>query len=145
MIKNMARGLAALTLALTPFALPASAHAAPAAPGGAQAFPLSYAVDQIPVADESRTGYTRDKFRYWNRGLDPVDGCNTRNEVLLDEAAEAPAVAAGCKLSEGEWISYYDEQEVTDPGKLDIDHMVPLAEAWGSKWAMLCRVHHSAS
>ncbi|MFB8044804.1 hypothetical protein ACFC8F_26360 [Streptomyces hydrogenans] len=63
MIKNMARGLVVLTLALTPFALPASAHAAPAAPGGAQAFPLSYAVDQIPVADESRTGYTRDKFR----------------------------------------------------------------------------------
>ncbi|MFE1348775.1 HNH endonuclease family protein [Streptomyces sp. NPDC058757] len=134
MIKNMARGLAALTLALTPLALPASAsaHAAPAAPGGAQAFPLSYAVDQIPVADESRTGYTRDKFRHWNSGLDPADGCNTRNEVLLAEAAEAPSVAPGCKLSEGEWLSYYDEQEVTDPGKLDIDHMVPLAEAWDS-------------
>jgi hypothetical protein len=25
------------------------------------------------------------------------------------------------------------EQEVTDPAKLDIDHMVPLAEAWDSK------------
>ncbi|MGW6248061.1 HNH endonuclease family protein [Streptomyces roseolus] len=135
MIKNMARGLAALTLALTPLALPASAHATPTAPaaqGAAQTFPLSYAVDQIPMADESRAGYSRDKFRHWNSGLDPADGCNTRNEVLLDEAAEAPAVAAGCKLSEGEWLSYYDEQEVTDPGKLDIDHMVPLAEAWDS-------------
>ncbi|GGU61194.1 hypothetical protein GCM10010274_57540 [Streptomyces lavendofoliae] len=127
------RGLAALSLALAPLGLPASAHATPAAPAAAaQTFPLSYAVGQIPVADESRAGYTRDKFKHWNSGLDVADGCNTRAEVLLAEAAEAPAVAAGCKLSGGEWLSYYDEQEVTDPGKLDIDHMVPLAEAWDS-------------
>ncbi|MFF8610972.1 HNH endonuclease family protein [Streptomyces sp. NPDC015346] len=129
MIKNCACGFAALSLALTPLAVPATAHAASAA---AQTFPLTYAVGQIPVADESRAGYTRDKFRHWTNGLDPADGCNTRAEVLLAEATEAPAVAAGCKLSEGEWLSYYDEQEVTDPAKLDIDHMVPLAEAWDS-------------
>ena len=128
----MARGLAALTLALTPLAVPAAAHAAPAAPGAAQTLPLTYAIDQIPVADESRAGYSRDSFKHWNKGLDPADGCNTRNEVLLAEAAEAPTVAAGCKLSGGEWLSYYDEQEVSDPAKLDIDHMVPLAEAWDS-------------
>ncbi len=131
----MARGLAALSLALTPLTLPAAAQAAPAAPPAAvaaQTFPLSYAIGQIPVAEESRAGYTRDKFRHWNTGLDPADGCNTRAEVLLAEATEAPSVAAGCKLSEGEWLSYYDEQEVTDPAKLDIDHMVPLAEAWDS-------------
>ena len=39
---------------------------------------------------------------------------------------------AGCKLTGGSWLSYYDGQEVTDPGALDIDHMVPLAEAWDS-------------
>ncbi|MFE9139441.1 HNH endonuclease family protein [Streptomyces sp. NPDC007355] len=135
MIKNFARGFAALSLALTPLTVPASAHAttaAPAAPAAAQTFPLSYAIGQIPVAEESRAGYTRDKFRHWNTGLDPADGCNTRAEVLLAEATEAPSVAAGCKLGEGEWLSYYDEQEVTDPAKLDIDHMVPLAEAWDS-------------
>ncbi|OKJ52728.1 hypothetical protein AMK29_31550 [Streptomyces sp. CB02261] len=132
MIKNMARGLAALSLALTPLAVPASTHASAPAMAAAQTFPLSYAIGQIPVAEESRAGYTRDKFRHWNTGLDPADGCNTRSEVLLAEASEAPSVAAGCKLGEGEWLSYYDEQEVTDPGKLDIDHMVPLAEAWDS-------------
>lgn len=134
-IKNSARGFAALSLALTALAVPASAHAtpaAPAAPTAAQTFPLSYAIGQIPVAEESRAGYSRDKFRHWNTGLDPADGCNTRAEVLLAEASEAPSVAAGCKIGEGEWLSYYDEQEVTDPAKLDIDHMVPLAEAWDS-------------
>jgi hypothetical protein len=64
--------------------------------------------------------------------LDRTDGCNTRAKVLLAEATEVPTIAAGCKLSGGEWLSYYDEQEVTDPTTLDIDHMVPLAEAWDS-------------
>ncbi|MEU2119453.1 hypothetical protein ABZ567_28255 [Streptomyces sp. NPDC016459] len=132
MIKNMARGLAALSLALTPLTLPAAAQAAsttqatPVALGAAQTFPLSYAIGQIPVAEESRAGYSRTKFRHWNTGLAPADGCNTRAEVLLAEATEAPAVAAGCKIGEGEWLSYYDEQEVTDPAKLDIDHMVSV-------------------
>ncbi|MFJ5785369.1 HNH endonuclease family protein [Streptomyces hydrogenans] len=129
MIKKLALSASAFALTLSPLALPAAAQAPTAA---AQTLPLTYAIDQIPVADESRAGYTRTKFKHWNTGLDPADGCNTRNEVLLAEATEAPTIAAGCKLSEGEWLSYYDEQEVTDPGKLDIDHMVPLAEAWDS-------------
>ncbi|APE26718.1 HNH endonuclease family protein [Streptomyces venezuelae] len=132
MIKNMLRGVAALSLALTPLALPSTATAAPAAAAGAEVLNLSDAVAQIPLADESRSGYQRESFRHWNKGLDPADGCHTRNEVLIAEATEAPAVAAGCKLSGGEWLSYYDGQEVDDPSKIDIDHMVPLAEAWDS-------------
>ncbi len=145
MIKNLVRGTTALVLALSPLALPSVATAAPAAPAAAQVLNLADAVELVPVADESRTGYTRDKFKHWNTGLDPADGCNTRAEVLQAEAVESPAVAAGCKLSGGEWVSYYDGQEVNDPAKLDIDHMVPLAESWDSKWAVLRRVHHSAS
>ncbi|OKJ52563.1 HNH endonuclease family protein [Streptomyces sp. CB02261] len=132
MIKNMLRGAAALSLALTPLALPSAATAAPAVPAAAAVLNLADAVEQIPLADESRAGYQRDSFKHWNRGLDLTDGCNTRNEVLLAEATAAPTVAAGCKLSAGTWLSYYDGQEVNDPAKLDIDHMVPLAESWDS-------------
>ncbi|MFF5972199.1 HNH endonuclease family protein [Streptomyces sp. NPDC012769] len=132
MIKHLAHGFTALTLALASLAVPAAAQAAAASPGDAHTFPLTYAVNEIPVADESRTGYERTKFKHWNAGLDRGDGCHTRNEVLLTEATEAPTVVVGCKLSGGEWLSYYDEQEVTDPAALDIDHMVPLAEAWDS-------------
>ncbi|MFC9259293.1 HNH endonuclease family protein [Streptomyces hydrogenans] len=132
MIKNLVRGATALCLALSPLALPSAASAAPAAPAAAQVLNLADAVDLVPVADESRAGYTRDKFKHWNSGLDPADGCNTRAEVLQAEAVESPAVAAGCKLSGGEWFSYYDGQEVNDPAGLDIDHMVPLAESWDS-------------
>lgn len=132
MIKNLVRGATALCLALSPLVLPSAATAAPAAPNAAQVLNLADAVDLVPVADESRAGYTRDKFKHWNTGLDPADGCNTRAEVLQAEAIESPAVAAGCKLSGGTWLSYYDGQEVNDPAKLDIDHMVPLAESWDS-------------
>ncbi|MFE7513098.1 HNH endonuclease family protein [Streptomyces sp. NPDC057540] len=135
MIKNLGR-TAALALLLTPLGLPAQATAAtapaPVAARAATVLTLVDAVRQLPVADEVREGYTRDKFKHWNAGLDLGDSCNTRNEVLLSEAVEEPTVGTGCKLSGGRWISYYDGQEVTDPGKLDIDHMVPLAEAWDS-------------
>ncbi|MBE4741696.1 hypothetical protein [Streptomyces caniscabiei] len=39
--------------------------------------------------------------------------------MLLAEASEAPAVSPCCKLADGEWLSYYDEQEVSAPAKLD--------------------------
>lgn len=52
--------------------------------------------------------------------------------MLLSEAIVAPAVGPGCKISGGTWHSYYDNQEVTGASSLDIDHMVPLAEAWDS-------------
>ncbi|MFI0990835.1 hypothetical protein [Streptomyces exfoliatus] len=82
MIKNMVRGAAALSLALAPIALPSTAAAAPVAPAGAEVLNLVDAVEQIPLADEARAGYSRDAFQHWNTGLDPADGCNTRAEVL---------------------------------------------------------------
>jgi hypothetical protein len=38
-------------------------------------------------------------------------------------------VGAACHLTGGSWWSYYDATVVTSAGSLDIDHMVPLAEA----------------
>ncbi|MFJ3575945.1 MULTISPECIES: HNH endonuclease family protein [Streptomyces] len=103
------------------------------APGGApdeDGLPLADAIKKIPVAEEKRTGYERDSFKHWVDEDD--DGCPTRQEVLLTEAVTAPKQGARCTLTGGSWTSYYDEAEVTDARKLDIDHMVPLAEAWDS-------------
>ncbi|UQW99217.1 HNH endonuclease family protein [Streptomyces sp. RerS4] len=93
---------------------------------------MGVAVTALPVAIEDRTGYRRTSFRHWNAGDLPADGCSTRQEVLLAEAVEYPEIGPGCVLSGGMWVSYYDEVSVTDPARLDIDHMVPLAEAWDS-------------
>lgn len=127
-IKNIARVCSALSLALVPLLSAPAAQAAPAP----EVTTLADAVGLVKVTEEDRTGYSRSSFKHWNSGDDATDGCNTRAEVLLAEAVVAPTVEAGCKLTGGTWVSYYDGQEVTSAGSLDIDHMVPLAEAWDS-------------
>ncbi|MEU9233480.1 HNH endonuclease family protein [Streptomyces subrutilus] len=125
-----ATAAAALALALS---LPATAaHAAEERTAVPQVLPMGVAVTALPVAVEDRTGYQRTKFRHWNAGELPSDGCNTRQEVLLAEAVVYPEIGPGCTLTGGTWWSYYDDREVTPAGALDIDHMVPLAEAWDS-------------
>ncbi|MFE3653071.1 DUF1524 domain-containing protein [Streptomyces sp. NPDC059122] len=65
------------------------------------------------------------------------NGCDTRQEVLLAEAVKKPKKSEDCKLTGRTWRSYYDDKTVTDARRLDIDHVVPLAEAWdagASKW-----------
>ena len=125
MLTTVLRGLAAASLAVLPLTASSSASAA-------ETLPLAEAVNRLPVGAESRDGYDRDAFRHWNTGDDPSDGCNTRAEVLLDEAVEPPTVGPRCRLSGGRWWSYYDQVWVTSASGLDIDHMVPLAESWDS-------------
>ncbi|MFH8574197.1 hypothetical protein [Streptomyces sp. NPDC017993] len=48
------------------------------------------------------------------------------------EAVKKPRQGEDCKLTGGRWHSYYDAKTVTDAGKLDIGHVVALAEAWDS-------------
>lgn len=145
----MRRGLPALTLAaLTTLPLLAAApavHAAPTRTAVSQAsdapgvparrvqLGLTEAIEQLPVAVEHRAGYKRELYKHWNKGLNPSDGCDTRREVILTEAVVAPQVSAGCKLTGGAWHSAYDDQVVTDAGRLDVDHFVPLAEVYDSE------------
>ncbi|MFF5402934.1 hypothetical protein ACFY8K_02180 [Streptomyces misionensis] len=35
-------------------------------------------------------------------------------------------------LTQGEWYSPYDDRYIAGPRGLDIDHLVPFAEAWDS-------------
>jgi hypothetical protein len=89
----------------------------------------------LTVADENSQGYNRNLFRHW---IDADrDGCNTRNEVLIEEAVKKPKIGAKCQLKGGSWLSPYDGKNYSNPSKLDIDHLVPLSEAWRSgawKW-----------
>ncbi len=118
------RTLAVLVAVCGLLAVPGTAHAA------TYSAPLVTAISDLPVATESRTGYNRDLFPHW---IDADgDGCSTRNEVLISEADDPVTVGSGCSLSGGRWFSYYDRVSWTDTGRVDIDHMVPLAEAWDS-------------
>lgn len=84
----------------------------------------------LKVSREVRTGYDRDKFNHWTDA--DSDGCNTRYEVLIAEASVEPPVGSGCVLSGGRWFSYYDAVRTGEPSTFDVDHLVPLAEAWDS-------------
>ncbi|MFJ1799304.1 DUF1524 domain-containing protein [Streptomyces sp. NPDC088180] len=130
-IKNLARGLGALALALVPL-LPSPATPAAQAAPAAEVTTLSDAVGLLKVNEENRADHTSSSFRHWNAGEDTTDGCDTRAEVLLAEAVVAPTVNPGCKLTGGRWTSYFDGQEVTGTGSLDVAHLVALAEAWDS-------------
>lgn len=119
-----------LVLALLVAALAVVGGAAPARAAAQYSAPIAQAVTDLPVATEVRTGYDRTLFRHW---IDADgDGCDTRDEVLLAEADDAPSVGSGCSISGGRWYSYYDGVSQTSASNLDIDHVVPLAEAWDS-------------
>ncbi|MCF3960451.1 HNH endonuclease family protein [Streptomyces fuscigenes] len=120
-----ALGLALLTA--LPLIAAAPARANMPAP---TTMPVADGIHALTVAPEARAGYERAKFKHW---IDAdKDGCNTRAEVLIEEAVTAPSVGPGCKITGGAWRSYYDDTTVTAASGLDIDHMVPLAEAWDS-------------
>jgi hypothetical protein len=101
---------------------------APAAAGDTVRMRLRAAVRALPVARERRAGYDRDKFHLW---IDADGDClDTRAEVLTQES-RAP-VTGDCTIETGRWYSYYDAATWTDASDVDIDHLVPLAEAWDS-------------
>ena len=86
------------------------------------------------IASDYLEGYDRTLFKLWVDAN--KNGCDTRAEVLIKEAVVKPKKGAKCKLTGGKWISSYDGITYTDSSKLDIDHLVPLAEAWRSgAWA----------
>jgi uncharacterized membrane protein YhaH (DUF805 family) len=87
-------------------------------------------IAQLRVEPEFPSGYDRGLFRHW---IDANgNGCDTRREVLIAESLTPVSVGAGCSISGGEWYSAFDGVSTTDPSSFDIDHFVPLKEAWDS-------------
>ena len=89
-------------------------------------------LEELVVNPEQRSGYDRKLFDHWS-DLDG-DGCDTRREVLLRDSRVEAVLDPNrtCWVVSGLWYSYYDDEWVQGPSSLDIDHLVPLAEAWDS-------------
>ena len=125
------------TLPFILFIIVASSTGAFAADKATEFATVDAGIKALKVAPDVRTGYARSLFKHWS-DLDK-NGCNTRNDVIIHEALVKPKVEAGCKIVKdtGKWYSAYDGLTVTNFSALDVDHMVPLAEAWdsgASKW-----------
>ncbi|PNS14971.1 hypothetical protein CAC42_2200 [Sphaceloma murrayae] len=79
-------------------------------------------------ATGSSSGYSRDLFPHWHT----VSGaCNTRETVLKRDGTNVVQSSA-CAATSGTWRSPYDGATWTAASDVDIDHMVPLANAWRS-------------
>ena len=75
----------------------------------------------------SMRGYSRAKFPTW-RETGP--NCNVRDAVLKRDGTHVKT--SGCNVVAGTWRSAYDGMVLNSPTKVDIDHLVPLADAWRS-------------
>ncbi|SCE83891.1 Protein of unknown function [Micromonospora chokoriensis] len=83
---------------------------------------------QLTVATAgSMKGYSRDHFPHWrNTGKN----CDVRDTILQRDGKDVKL--SGCNVVGGRWESVYDGRSAADPSDVDIDHMVPLANAWRS-------------
>lgn len=90
---------------------------------------------QIVEAANSES-YNRDTWNHW---VDVRSCWTVREQVLATEAKSLQMVDASgaattdankaCEIKSGEWIDPYSGKTFTNPGDLDIDHMVPLSYA----------------
>jgi hypothetical protein len=132
LVAGLACGVLLLAGGCDPLAGPAAAQPGGDAAGGPAVGPLSRdaalkELATLPVGTwSSMTGYSRDKFKHW---ISQGNGCDTR-EVVLKRDGTAVQTKADCTVTGGNWVSAYDGVPETDPQSMDIDHMVPLANAW---------------
>ncbi len=84
-------------------------------------------LSQLKVAPESSpASYNRDDFPHWIE----QDGCSTRQDILIAERRKGEA--DGCTVTGGKWFSPYDGETITSASRIDIDHFVPLQQAYVS-------------
>jgi hypothetical protein len=89
--------------------------------------------DLVVAKAGSMKGYSREKFPHWRS---TGENCDVRDTVLERDGRNVKR--SGCNVVAGTWASVYDGKVLNSPTKVDIDHMVPLANAWRSgaaSWA----------
>ncbi|MEU3165625.1 HNH endonuclease family protein [Streptosporangium sp. NPDC006930] len=132
----MKRVVTAISAALTPILLTVSL-ASSLTTGAASATPpnipsaataASRLATLTVAAETNQSSYSRSLFNHW---ITISGSCNTR-ETVLKRDGTGVVVDSGCAATSGRWYSPFDGATWTAASDVDIDHMVPLAEAWRS-------------
>ena len=84
----------------------------------------------------SMAGYDREDFPHWSDaqefGWNVSDSaCDVREAALIRDGEDV-TVGEGCDVESGRWLDPYTTRTYTDPLDIDIDHLVPLANAFRS-------------
>ena len=114
---------------------PSMAEGAPPPPSAGEA--RSMLEGLAVVEPSSMAGYSRDEFPHWTSdaeayGWDEPDGsCDVRDAALIRDG-QGVRIDADCDITAGKWLDPYTGLTVRDPSEVDIDHLVPLANAWRS-------------
>ena len=114
---------------------PSTAPGAPLPPSTSEARAMLREIHVAPVG--SMVGYSREEFPHWAAdgtqfGWDEPDGsCDVRDDALIRDG-RGVEVDEECTIIAGEWSDPYTGTTLGDSGDVDIDHVVPLANAWRS-------------
>ena len=87
------------------------------------------------TSKETVTRYNRDDWGNWID--EDNDGLNTRHEVLARESLVKPVISNNRVIS-GKWYDKFTGKYFTNAKDLDIDHLVPLKNAYisgASNWS----------
>jgi len=83
--------------------------------------------DNVPTGE--RPSYNRANWKHW---IDEDTDCqDTRQEVLIEESLTEVTFedSRECRVASGTWFDVYTGQLFLDPSGLDVDHLIPLANA----------------
>src|SRR3954470_17331568 len=74
-------------------------------------------------------GFSAPLFRHW---LDPDgNGCDAREDTLLRTGKNVKR-GPRCAIRSGSWVDQYSGKTYRNVRSLQVDHLVPLANAWRS-------------
>jgi hypothetical protein len=100
---------------------------APTPPGIPTASTAKSELAALTVAAQgSQDGYSRDLFPHW---ITISGSCDTR-ETVLKRDGTGVVQSSSCAATSGTWVSPYDGGTWTAASDVDIDHLVPLSNAW---------------
>ncbi|KAJ6130917.1 hypothetical protein N7512_003697 [Penicillium capsulatum] len=116
--------------AIQPFVLGLPApEPKPSPPGIPSPSTAQKELESLTVAAQgSQDGYDRAKFPHW---ITHDGNCNTR-EVVLKRDGQDVVQSSTCAAISGSWYSPYDGATWNQSSDVDIDHLVPLSNAWKS-------------
>lgn len=115
--------------------LPSASEASPPTERVAEPQPNSppwiQAVHHLEVSSPASASYDREAWAHWT---DEDGDCqDTRQEVLIvNSRAPVTLDESRCHVTTGHWVCPYTGAVFTDPRQLDVDHVVPLANAFSS-------------